>query len=105
MKVEAYAWLCMSARFKAKAWLQDIKLEHFTKFVDFILGDKVAGLRVPLSSGGDVVGRPPWQVVLGFEQKLRTEAFKSVVEDGAKLVDALDAVQQDPSLKAAHQVL
>ena len=102
MKVEAYAWLCMSARFKAKAWLQDIKLEHFTKFVDFILEDKVAGLRVPLSSGGDVVGRPPWQVVLGFEQKLRTEAFKSVVEDGTKLVDALDAVQQDPSLKETY---
>ena len=74
MKVEAYAWLCMSARFKAKAWLQGLKLEHFVKFVDFVLGDKVAGLRLPTASGVDTTfNRPPWQVVLSFELKLRVK--------------------------------
>eukprot|EP00439_Symbiodinium_sp_Y106_P006906 s11981_g1.t1 len=33
LKVEAHAWLCMSARFKAKAWLQGLQLDDFTKFV------------------------------------------------------------------------
>ena len=32
MKVEAFAWLAMSARFKAKTWLQGLLLEHFVKF-------------------------------------------------------------------------
>eukprot|EP00439_Symbiodinium_sp_Y106_P034383 s6829_g4.t1 len=100
MKVEAYTWLCMSARFKAKAWLQGLKLEHFVKFVDFVLGDKVAGLRLPTASGVDTTfNRPPWQVVLSFELKLRTEAMKMVIDDGSKLSDALEAVTKDPSLK------
>ena len=34
MKVEAFAWLAMSARFKAKTWLQGLLLEHFVKFAD-----------------------------------------------------------------------
>ena len=100
MKVEAYTWLCMSARFKAKAWLQGLKLEHFVRFVDFILGDKVAGLRLPTASGVDTTfNRPPWQVVLSFELKLRSEAMKMVIDDGVRLADALEAVTKDPSLK------
>ena len=83
MRIEAYTWLAMSARFKAKAWLQGLKLEHFTKFVNSILGDKVAGLRLPSTAGSDLThARPPWQVVLSFEWKLRYEAFKLVVDDG-----------------------
>ena len=100
MKVEAYAWLCMSARFKAKAWLQGLKLDHFVKFVDFVLGDKVAELRLPTASGVDTTfNRPPWQVVLSFELKLRSEAMKMVIDDGSRLADALEAVTKDPSLK------
>ena len=85
MKVEAFAWLAMSARFKAKTWLQGLLLEHFVKFTDYILGDKVASLRIPSVSGVDAsYERPPWHVVLSYELKLRTEAFKLVVEDGHK---------------------
>ena len=103
MRIEAYTWLAMSARFKAKAWLQGLKLEHFTKFVDFILGDKVAGLRLPSTAGSDVPhSRPPWQVVLSFEWKLRYEAFKLVIEDGESLADALSSVMKDPSLKESY---
>ncbi|CAE7235577.1 unnamed protein product [Symbiodinium sp. CCMP2592] len=51
MKVEAHAWLCMSARFKAKAWLQGLQLEDFTRFVEYILGDRVGNLKLPTASG------------------------------------------------------
>ena len=103
MRIEAYTWLAMSARFKAKAWLQGLKLEHFTKFVDFILGDKVAGLRLPSTAGSDMPhARPPWQVVLSFEWKLRYEAFKLVIDDGETLADALSSVMKDPSLKESY---
>ena len=102
MRIEAYTWLAMSARFKAKTWLQGLKLEHFTKFVDFILGDKVAGLRLPSTARSDMPhARPPWQVVLR-EWKLRYEAFKLVVDDGETLADALSSVMKDPSLKESY---
>ena len=72
MKVEGYAWLCMAARFKAKPWLQNLTLDHFTKFVDFVLGDKVANLRLPTMTGVDThYNRPPWHIVLSFELKLK----------------------------------
>ena len=45
MRVEANAWLCMSACYKAKPWLHGLVAADFTKFVDFILGDRVYGIR------------------------------------------------------------
>ena len=103
VKVEAFAWLAMSARFKAKTWLQGLLLEHFVKFTDYILGDKVANLRLPSVSGVDsAYERPPWHVVLSYELKLRAEAFKLVVEEGHKLCDALHSVTQDASLKETY---
>ena len=42
MRVEAYAWLCMSARFKSKQWLQGLKLSDFDAFVEYILGESGA---------------------------------------------------------------
>ena len=100
MKVEAHTWLCMSARFRAKSWLHGLKLESFTRFVEFILGDKVAGLRLPSPHGKDAVpSRPPWTVVLSFEFKLRVEAMKLVNEEGQTMAEALEAVMKDPSLK------
>ena len=103
IKIEAFAWLAMAARFKAKTWLQGLLLEHFVKFADYILGDKVANLRMPSVSGVDAAfERPPWHVVLSYELKLRTEAFKLVVEEGHRLCDALQAVTQDASLKETY---
>ena len=103
IKVEAFAWLTMSARFKAKTWLQGLLLEHFVKFTDYILGDKVAQLRLPSTTGVDsAYEHPPWHVVLSYELKLRTEAFKLVVEDGQRLCDALQSVMQDASLKETY---
>ena len=100
MKVEAFAWLCMSARYKAKPFLQDLKLETITKFVDFILGDRVANLRLPSSTGKDT--RPPWAVVLAFEHKLRAEAMRMVVDDGETIASAMEKVTKDPSLKETY---
>ena len=103
IKVEAFAWLAMAARFKAKTWLQGLLLEHFVKFTDYILGDKVANLRLPSVSGVDsAYERPPWHVVLSYELKLRTEAFKLVVDEGHRLCDALQSVTQDASLKETY---
>ncbi|CAE7263715.1 unnamed protein product [Symbiodinium sp. CCMP2592] len=103
MKVEAHAWLCMSARFKAKAWLQGLQLEDFTKFVEYILGDRVGNLKLPTASGQETqFNRPPWNIVLSYEYKLRVEAFKMILEGTATMPEALRAVREDPSLKEAY---
>ncbi|CAE7222595.1 unnamed protein product [Symbiodinium sp. CCMP2592] len=103
MKVEAHAWLCMSARFKAKAWLQGLQLDDFTKFVEYILGDRVGNLKLPTASGQETqFNRPPWNIVLSYEYKLRVEAFKMILEGTATMAEALRAVREDPSLKEAY---
>ena len=103
MKVEAFAWLCMAARYKAKPFLQNLRLETFTKFVDFILGDRVANLRLPSSTGKDQhPTRPPWAIVLAFEHKLRSEAMRMVVDDGETIASAMEKVTKDPSLKETY---
>ncbi|CAE7237781.1 unnamed protein product [Symbiodinium sp. CCMP2592] len=103
MKVEAHAWLCMSARFKAKAWLQRLQLEDFTRFVEYILGDRVGNLKLPTASGQETqFNRPPWNIVLSYEYKLRVEAFKMNLEGTATMAEALRAVREDPSLKEAY---
>ncbi|CAE7273906.1 unnamed protein product [Symbiodinium sp. CCMP2592] len=103
MKVEAHAWLCMSARFKAKAWLQGLQLEDFTRFVEYILGDRVGNLKLPTASGQETqFNRPPWNIVLSYEYKLRVEAFKMILEGTATMSEALRVVREDPSLKEAY---
>ena len=103
MKVEAHAWLCMSARYKAKAWLQGLQLDDFTKFVEYVLGDRVGNLKLPTASGQETqFNRPPWNIVLSYEYKLRVEAFKMITEEGATMSEALKAVREDPSLKESY---
>lgn len=59
MKIEAYSWLCMAARYKAKAWLHGLVLNDFIKFTEYILGEKVNGIQVPVGSGENAVKLKP----------------------------------------------
>ena len=103
MKVEMYSWLCMAARYRAKHWLHGLVASDFTKFVEFILGDRVMGIQVPSSSGDGAQQRvkPDWSIVLSFEHRLRKEAMRLVVNEGQTLSDALRAVTRDADLKEA----
>lgn len=102
MRVEGYAWLCMAARYKAKPWLSGITMDTFTKFVDFILGERVLNIQVAgAGSDGQVRVKPDWSIVLAFEHKLRKEAFKLVLSEGFTLSDAMKAVTKDAELKEA----
>ena len=101
MKLEAITWLCMSAKFKSKHWLSDLKYEHFQKFIDFILGDRVHGIKVPIDNQ-QVAMKPNWALVLQYEHRLRREAFKLVNRGEATLGEALARVIKDPDLKEAY---
>lgn len=102
MRVEANAWLCMSARYKAKPWLHGLVAADFTKFVDFILGDRVYGIQLPSSTTefGQTV-KPDWSIVLAYEYKLRKEAMKLVTQQSKTLSEALHLVTKDADLKEA----
>ena len=64
MKVEAITWLCMAAKFKSKSWLQNLQLSDFTKYVEYVLGDKVHGIQT-MVNGQQTSLKPPWSIVVG----------------------------------------
>lgn len=103
MKVEAFAWLSMAARYKAKSWLHGLALSDFTKFVDYILGEKVLNIQIPV--GGDNAAaklKPDWSIVLSYEHRLRREAMKLICNQGLSLSEALAAVIKDSDLKESY---
>ena len=101
MRVEMYAWLCMSARYRAKNWLHGLEASDFNKFVDFILGERVMGIQIPGLDGSSQRVKPDWGIVLSFEHKLRKEAMRLVINEGYALAAALKAVTKDADLKEA----
>ena len=101
MKVEAIAWLCMAAKFKSKSWLQNLQLSDFTKYVEYVLGDKVHGVQT-LVNGQQTSLKPPWSIVLQYDHKMRKEMFKLVVRGKATLKQALEQVIKDTELKEAY---
>ena len=75
----------MSARYRAKNWLHGLEAADFSKFADFILGERVMGLQIPTSDGGQQKLKPDWSIVLAFEHKLRQEAMRLVANEGYTL--------------------
>jgi hypothetical protein len=63
----------------------------------------VFGIQIPTASGeaSQQKVRPEWSIVLAYEQKLRKEAMKKVLE-GHTLSESLLAVIRDPDLKEAY---
>ena len=59
------------------------------------------GIQIPTSDGGLQKIKPDWTVVLSYEQKLRKEAMKRVME-GHTLADAMASVIKDADLKEAY---
>lgn len=103
MKIEGITWLCLAAKFKSKAWLQDLRLSGFNKFVEYTLGERVNGIKTSIN-GTQQPLRPPWSIVLDYEFKLRKEAFKHVIRGKGTLKEALEEVVKDSELKKAYFV-
>ena len=58
LKLEGMTWLCMAAKFRNKTWLHGLELSHCLKYTDYIVGEKVNGLKVAVD-GSSVAVRPP----------------------------------------------
>ena len=89
------------AQIQIEAFLGSFEKEDFNRFVEFILGEKVHGIKVPVD-GMQQSLRPPFALVLQFEQRLRREAFKLVNKGEKTLAEALEAVTKDAELKESY---
>ena len=101
LKLEGITWLCMAAKFRNKSRLHGLELSHWLKYIDFILGEKVNGLKVPVD-GQSVPVKPPWNIVLTYEHRLRREAFKLVHAGENTLSEALALVVKNADLKESY---
>ena len=100
LKLEAVTWLCMASKFKSKHWLAGLKMDHFQRYVEYILGDRVNSIKVPVDNQ-QLALKPSWALVLQYEHRLRREACKLVNRGEQSLGDALLKVIKDPDLKEA----
>ena len=91
----------MTAKFKQKAWLAGLELQHWLRYTDYVLGDRVFGLRVPVDGNQQLV-RPAWTIVLNYEHRMRREAFKLVNSGQCSLSTALEQVVKDADLKESY---
>lgn len=98
LKIEAITWLCMTAKFRHKVWLAGLELQHWLKYTDYVLGDRVFGLKVPVDGSQQLV-RPAWTIILNYEHRMRREAFKMVNSGQSTLAEALKEVVRDADLK------
>ena len=71
------------------------------KYIDFTLGEKVNGLKVPVD-GQSVPVKPPWNIVLTYEHRLRREALKLVQAGENTLSEALALVVKNADLKESY---
>jgi hypothetical protein len=100
LRVESNAWLMIQSKMKSKAFLQGLTPNSFGKFTDYVLGDRVATLKVPDPTSGTMVAvSPPWNIVLHYEYKMREAAFRLVRDDQITLDEALKRVVRDSELK------
>ena len=103
IKLEMNTFLMLAAKFRSKVWFENLCANDFNKHVDFVLGEKVYRIQMASADGTTTQAmQPSWTLVLAFEQKLRHEAYKRACRDGKKIVDTLEEVRSDASLKETH---
>lgn len=101
LKLEGITWLCMAAKFRTKPWLHGLTLNDWLKYADYVLGDKVYGLKIQME-GQTVAVKPPWTVILTYEHRLRKEAFKLILAGTHSMSEALAHVVKDADIKECY---
>lgn len=102
LRIEAHTWLMLAAKFRSKTWLVGLTAGDFSRFTDYILGDKVLRMQVPdgYGEGHRLVDlNPPWGVVLSYEFQVRKLAFTLVRENGRTVSQGLEMAMKDTEVK------
>ncbi|CAE8607179.1 unnamed protein product, partial [Polarella glacialis] len=102
LRIEAHTWLMLAAKFRSKTWLVGLTAADFSRFTDYILGDKVLRMQIPDGHGEGhrlVDLNPPWGVVLSYEFQVRKLAFTLVRENGRTVSQGLEMAMKDTEVK------
>ena len=103
LRVEGNTWLFIATKMHNKPWLQKLSPQTWSKYADYLLGEKVYNLTIPgHDDKSSTPVRPPWPVILHYEQQIRKKAFREVRESGTRINDALVAARRDSELKEIH---
>jgi hypothetical protein len=105
LRVEFHTWLLISTKHVNKPYLQGLDARAWERYADYLLGDKVNSMMVPIA-GSELMQQlhPPWSVVLHYEFELRKFAFKMIRDNlrSVTIMQALQLAMKDPELKEVH---
>jgi len=107
LRVEANTYCFMAGKFRNKAFFKDMSPEPWADFANYLLGEKVYLMKIPVPSTGgkgteQTPVRPPWQVLLTYEHEIRKEAIKRAYQGSQPLAETLLAVMRDPQIKEQY---
>ena len=97
MKVVMHSYLLAKLKYPHKQSLQDAEPHHFQKFVDYILGDQVYGLKAK-DEQGNTVSTPAFSLILHYEHQVRKEMVR-LLNEGNSLHTALEEARKDGVVK------
>ena len=98
--VLANCYLLGQLKFPQKASLKDLVPRHFLRYVEYLLGEHVYGLKAT-NKDGESVATPELATVLGYDYQMRRYMVR-YVNEGQPMVEALKKVMEDPALKERH---
>ena len=102
LKIEGNAWRFMSAKFRNREILRNMRPSCWEEYTNFLLGERCYLMKIHGGKGADASPlRPPWHILLllSFEFELRKEAVKRALKDNKSLSETLQDVCKDPELK------
>ena len=79
-RVLSAAWCLLWVRY-LKPWLSDMNPSVWTRYVEYLLGNRVAALKSEIEiDGSKSTTTVPWQLILNYNLELRKSACTRVVE-------------------------
>ena len=103
LKLEGNTLIMLGAKFRNRAWFQDLTPNDFSRYADWLLGEKVYGLQIPKAASEGVQPlNPPWTILLRYEQRVRKEAYKQAIRQNRSIHLTLAEAQADAELKEIY---
>ena len=105
LRLEGTMLIMLGAKFRNREWFRDLEPNDFTRYVDWLLGEKVFALQVPKpQADGTQPLHPPWTVLLRFEQQVRKESYKQALRTNRSIKVTLQEAMVNAELKEVHFV-
>ena len=103
LKLECTTLIMLGSKFRNREWFRELNPNDFSKYVDWLLGEKVYGLQIPRIGGeGTQPLNPPWTVLLRYEQQVRKEAYKQALRANRRIRDTLEEAMRNSEIKEVH---